>query len=1025
MIEYLLKKRKITLLFFVMVIITGFLSFLQLPRQQEPDVIINQATVTTIYPGAPAEKVEQTVTKKIEQRIKELQGVKNITSSSGSGYSFILVEAEDGVDPKKEWDELRKKVQDAESDLPDEAEKPVVNDDLNRQAFYTLHLTADSQDQLYSLRETVKSWKDRLRTVPGVADVTVGGLPEQEARVEVDTRRLAQYGITWTQVVEALKSENEKTPTGDLSIKGRIYQLKLPDTYRLEDLNRVIVTRSAGGFPVYLQDVGRAYLATEKVKTYVYHNGRPAIVMGVIVEKGTDIPSLQASVDKMLPALQKSLPVWAEVEPVYSSNREISALFGDLKREMLIAMGAVLFICTLGLNFIAALMVAIAIPISMAVGLLFLPPLGITLNNITMYSLIMVLGILVDDAVVVNDNIERRLFMLRESPLAASVNGAREVSLSILTATMATLFSFGPLLLLKGDIGQFIRPIPTVIIFTMLASMAMSLTIIPIFRRWYERGRYQDKAFDRKPAGLLGRRLKQLTGWYANKLMPRMLRHPLRTGLTGVLIGTLAYGLIPFIPVELFPDKIREELPLLITLPKGSDVEETRRIAVEVQGWVSGQPGVKEVEASAGARAGLWFGQGEGLTDVADENAMVMARLDTKKVKLEEAADRWGKELRQKYPGVDFNPLIIKEGPPVGDPITLHIYGDDIGELRQLSQQVRDRISRVPGASNIQDNFGMDRYSLEFQVNKAMMEQRLVSYSELSRTLRLVSEGITVSQFDTGKDLIDIKLYAEKSGGDPVAVFQHLTVASAAGEQIPLSEIATVRPSFAIQAIPHRNLARVVTITGDVQGRTATEVMNDVKQIMGEMELPDGYRWEVGGETSEQTDIFIDLGKLSIVVFFLILIQIAMQFYSISIPFLVMSTVYLAVAGSMIGLFITRTPLGFMSMLGCISLAGIVVRNGIVLIDFIEKARRAGSELGQAVIQAGEARLRPILMTSLTAMAGLMPMALSGSSLFRPLAITIISGLLLSTMLTLIVVPSLYTALAAHKERRKAGKALK
>ncbi len=454
-------------------------------------------------------------------------------------------------------------------------------------------------------------------------------------------------------------------------------------------------------------------------------------------------------------------------------------------------------------------------------------------------------------------------------------------------------------------------------------------------------------------------------------------------------------------------------------------MEETNRITREVQDWVSRQPGVKEVAAVAGARAYLWFGDRAALNSVSDQNAMVMAKLDTKKVKLQEAADRWCQELKQKYPGMDINPRFLKTGPPVGDEIEIQIYGNDIGKLRQISQQVRDKASKVPGARNIQDDFGMDRYALEFQVNKAMMDQRLVNYTDLSRTLRLVSEGIAVGEFDNGKDLIDLKLYAEKSGEDPLAVFQHMTVANARGEQIPLAQIATIKPSFTIQTIPHRNLSRVVTITGDVHNRTATEVMDDIAQIFKEMELPAGYRWDTGGETSEQTDIFIDMGKLSIVVVFLILIQIAMQFYSISLPFLVMSTVYLAVAGSMIGLFATRTPLSFMSMLGCISLAGIVVRNGIVLIDFIEKAREAGTELVQAVIQAGEARLRPILLTSMTAIAGLMPLALSGDPLFTPLATTIISGLLFSTMLTLIVVPSLYTVLAGYKERIRAKKAQK
>ncbi len=289
----------------------------------------------------------------------------------------------------------------------------------------------------------------------------------------------------------------------------------------------------------------------------------------------------------------------------------------------------------------------------------------------------------------------------------------------------------------------------------------------------------------------------------------------------------------------------------------------------------------------------------------------------------------------------------------------------------------------------------------------------------MSRTLRLVGEGITVSQFDSGKDLFDIKMYSEKAKENPFTVFQRLSVTNARGVQIPLSELVSIKPAFTIAKIPHRNLSREVEVFCNVKGRTATEVMNQIKPLLNKVSFPEGYRWEVGGETSEQTGIFIDMGKLSIVVVFLIITLMAIQFYSLSLPLLVMSTIFLALAGSLIGLFVTQTPLGFMTMMGAISLSGIVVRNGIVLIEFIEEARREGIELRQAVISAREARLCPILLTTMTAVAGLLPLAFSGEVLFKPLAVTIIAGLLFSTMLTLIVVPSLYTVLAIYKEKRQ------
>ncbi|MDF2681934.1 MAG: AcrB/AcrD/AcrF family protein [Brevibacillus sp.] len=982
------------------------------------------ATVTTIYPGASPEKVEQTVTKKLEEKINELQGLNYISSTSTLGVSSIVLETKSGVDPKQKWDELRKKVKDAEADLPADAKQPIINDDLNRTFVQTFAVTADTTEQLYSLRTMMKSWKEQLRTIPNVADVTVEGLPEQEVHIEVDTQKLSQYGLTWGQVMMAVKKENEKIPLGDLTTDKRTYQLKLAETADVEELNQVIISRSQEGYPIYLKDIGTVKLTTESIKSMSYYNGKPSLSISVNAETGSDVPSLQKRVDDMMLTLDKSMPVWAEKHSIYSQNERVDELFSDLTREMVIAIVAVLLVCTLGLNLITSFVVALAIPISLAVGLLFLPSLGISLNMISIVSLIIVLGILVDDAVVVNDNIERRLSVLGEKPLKAAVKGANEVSISIVTATLATIASFAPLMFLSGNAGQFIRPVPAIISLTMLASMIMSLTIIPIFRQWYEQRRKTGAEGYRKPAGLLGKQLNQLTKWYASKLMPKILRRPLLAGMIGVLIGTAAYGLIPLTPVQLFPNDDRPQFLVNIRVPVGSSIYETDRVVRGVSDWILKQPAIESVASYAGGSAPKMFGgdtaAGSGITV-----GQLVVRFDEKKAKIDDMMEPWTEEFKKLYPEATILPTQLEAGPPVGKPVVIRVYGEDIETLRSLSAQVKDLVANVSGTYDVQDNFGVERYTLEFVINKQLMEQKLVNYTDLSQTLRLVSEGITVSEFDSGTDLIDIKLFLQKGQEEPALLFQRLSIANARGELIPLSQLAEVKPTFSTQAIPHRDLSRSVTISSDLKGRTATEVMTELGPKLNGISLPEGYRFDIGGETSEQTDIFIDMGKLSILVVFLILILIAMQFYSLTIPVLVMSTVYLAVAGSLIGLFVTQTPLGFMTMMGVISLSGIVVRNGIVFIEFIEEARHSGVELKQAVIQAGEARLRPIVLTSMTAVAGLMPLAVSGDVLFKPLAVTIISGLLFSTMLTLIVVPSFYTVLTQRKMKKLARKAAK
>ncbi|MCW2278561.1 efflux RND transporter permease subunit [Heliophilum fasciatum] len=1024
MIEYVVKKRKITLLFFVMVTLLGLFSFWGLPKQETPDIVVRTASVTTVYPGAMPAKVEQAVTRKIEEQIKGIEGIKSIVSTSGLGVSSIIIECKDDVEPEGRWEELRKKVKDAEKDLPADCKQPIINDDLNRIFLMTFNITADRLDDLYELRPMIQNWKDQLRTIPHVSNVTVTGLPDEEVRVTIDSQKLRNFGLSWGQVLNAIKQSNEKAPLGAMDGSARSYELTLREVTDVQEFSRSLITRTADGTPVYLRDLGTVELTHKNTEVYAYHNGRPAISISLSAETGSDVPAVQANIDKTLAYLQTTLPTWAQVELVYAQNERIDELFSDLTRETLIAIVAVILVCTLGLNVTTSFVVMMALPISLAVGLIPLKSMDVTLNQISVIALIIVLGILVDDAVVVNDNIERRLVVLGETPTEAAVRGSKEVGLSILTATLATICAFAPLALLNGNVGSFIKPIPIIITLAMLASMVMSLSVIPIFREWRENRRNrvhpgQDAAssaeFFRKPAGLLGPQIQRLTLFYAGTLMPKMLRRPLRTGLIGVGIALLGYALIPLTPVQLFPNADRAEMLINIRTPVGSSITETARTVQAVGQWIDEQPGVIMTAGYAGSFTPKMFSGATGF-GTGDTIGQIVVKVDQKNLTTEKAVALWTEALAERFPHASVIPKELQAGPPVGAPIEVRLYGSDIEKLRTLSQQIQDRIRALPGTFDVNDSFGVDKYALDIKIRKDTMDALGVNESDLSRTIRLVSEGLSISKFDTGRDLIDITLYSEASAVDPLIALQRLTVPNSRGEQIPLYQLADIQPGFSIASIPHRDLSRVVTVTSDLKGRTATEAINELKPQLAALSLPEGYRYELGGEISEQNDVFIDMGKLSIVVVFLIIMLIAMQFYSLSIPLLILSTIFLAFAGSLIGLFITRTPLGFMTMMGAICLAGIVVRNGIILVEFIEEARHGGLDVIPAVIAAGEARLRPILLTSGTAIAGLLPLALSGDVLFQPMAITIISGLFFSTMLTLIIVPSFYTVMAVWKQ---------
>jgi len=1023
MINYFVRKRKITLLFFVMLILFGVTQLSQMPKQLMPDIVVKTALVTTTYAGATPELMEQTVTEVLEQKIKEVTNLKTISSTSGNGISTITVQAEDDANAKDTWNELRRKVEDAQAELPSDADTPVVNDNLTSTFVQSFAIYGKTKEDIYALSDLMNTWRDQLRSVPGITSVEIQGIPDQQVRIDLDMAKLQQYNISWETVRQAIQSENNRVPTGNLTYENRSYQLTVDKTTDYNALKDIVVFQTEAGIPVYLKDVADVQLLKATESYLSYYNGVPSISLDISSQTGSDVPTMNERLTEKMNSLKKTLPANVKIVSLFAQNDEVERIFGGLIKEMLIAIAAVILICTLGMNLLTAGFVALAIPVSIALGLIFLPGLGITLNQITIVGLIIVLGILVDDAVVVNDNIERRLSTLGENPTDASIKGTKEVAISIITATLATISAFLPLMVLQGDMGAFIRPIPTVISLCMLASMIMSLTIIPIFRQWYEERQIErGKRHIDKPAGLLGRQIQAVSNGYAHRLMPKVLKRPLLIALIGLVVSTFAYGLAAFTPVELFPTSEDPQITINVNLPSGTSLQETDRVVQGMAAWLKKQPEVENMAYASGGAAPQLFTNLSGLGG-SSTNAGQILVTGKHGMNISQTTDQWADTLKKDYPGIQTSVSGTDLGVSVGKPVSIRILGDDLEEIRSLTDQIKQIIGNTPGTYGITDTMGIDNYALDFVVNKQAMDRYKVTYSNLTQTLLMMGSGMSVGDFDNGEDLVDMKVYMKGySSASPSSLLQQVNVTNSAGVQIPLSQIVSMKPNFSIQQIDRYDLQRVNTIEADVNGRTATEVMQEIQPKLQQMNFPEGYTWEIGGETSNQADTFGDLGKLFIVAVFLIFILIVIQFYSLSIPIIIMTTVYLAAAGGILGLFLTRTPIGFMSVMGIIALAGIVVRNGIVLIEFIEDARHEGMELKEAIIQAASARFRPILLTSLTAIVGMIPIATVGELLFRPLGVVIIFGLIFSTILTLFVVPSLYMVVARSKDKRQARK---
>ncbi|MCM3700000.1 efflux RND transporter permease subunit [Paenibacillus macerans] len=1020
MIEYFIRKKKLTIFIFAMALVFGIFELSQLPRQEMPRIIQKTALVTTVYPGAGPEKVEQDITIPLEQKFREVEHIKTLESTSEYGLSTITVETEGTVNAEEIWQKIRQKIDDLEASLPKNAQKPVINENLNKTLIHSYAITADSPEQLYALNDLITDWKKQISTVSGVAQVIVQGLPEQEVRIQMDADKLRQYQITWEQLMQAVQHENERTPLGSLDYDEMTYQLHVEQSRNVSDLNRIMISKTAEGVPVYLEDVSTVLLAHSQSNYMAYYNGEQAIVLTVMGNTGADVERMYEKVNREVLALKDTLPKDYRLHTLFSQSDRIDDIFHHLTREMLFAIASVILVCTLGLNLVTSFVVALAIPISIAIGLIILPMIGVTLNQITVIGLIIVMGILVDDAVVVNDNIERRSLTFGESPKEAALRGTKEVAISILTATLALVAAFGPLLFMTGDAGSLAKPLPYAVIFTLLASMLMSLTIIPIFREWHgNRAIAKKEKRPLKPPGLLGKQIDQLRDIYAGKLVPQAIQRPGLYAAGGLLISTLLYGLVLITSLDLFPGTDDPQLSINVRMPVGTSLEETREITAEIAEWVRQQPHVKTVTYAAGGNAPMLFQDMTADDRTGPTIGQVAVMGEEEMFDAEGMVKKWSAELPDRYPGQTITLKIPKLGLPLGKPVSIRIAGNDLNQLQNLSQTVKKEIMNTEGTLDVHDNMENERYLLDFQITKQAMDHYQVSYSNLTNTLLLLGNGLQFSEFDTGSDLVQIKLSLDKADQNPKDLFQQLNVTNAAGLQIPLTQLVEMKPSFATQKINHYNLKRTISIDADVYGRTANEVVHEVKGKMNHMVLPPGYTWEVDGEISGQNEILLELGKLFIVVIFLIFFLIFLQFYSFSAPLIILTTVFLAVAGGLLGLFLMNMPVSFMGVLGVMALAGIVVRNGIVLLEFIEDARREGAELNEAILSATRARFRPILLTSVTAIVGMIPIAAIGEILFKPLAFTIIFGLIYSTLLTLFVVPSLYLIIAKFKLKRQ------
>ncbi len=981
--------------------LVGIYTFLTLPKREIPETPVNLVMVSSILPGAEPAEVERTVTNILERAIKKVDGIDTLNSVSANSASIITLSLKDGIDNEQTISKLQQEVQRSANELPENAQTPEVKKlDL---AFPLISYMFTGDDKaLADLEGSFAKLSDDIQSIEGVAGTTVKGFMDKQIMITLDPDKLAEYQLQSFDVLTALQQVNQPLSLGTHDDGMERVVLTVEQSEGMKKLEELQIGNSAVPL-AFLADIEETAKEARDIVTFENQN---AISYTIFLQTGQDIPSMDKTIAKKMNQYIEELPKEVTAHTYESQADNVNTIFNSLYISLLIAVIAVLIVTTAGLTLFGSFAVALTVLASVLIGLIPIPYMGVDLNQISIIGLIIAIGILVDDSIVVNDNIQRR-YKLGDSPLDGAINGVKEVYTSIVSSSLAIVVTFSPLLLLSGGNGAFIKALPSILITTIIASTVLSITLVPMLQ--YIKTKKRNKKISDTP-GLLGKPLEKIAVFYSEKVLRFVLKRPVVVGVGGLLIATSLLFLAFLTPFEFFPAADEEEVTMNVRLAEGTKIDDTNNELQKMMDEVANEDdNVKETAIFTGSGLPNLFASS--MNNTGENTAQAVFRVDNEKTSASAFIEKWEPELRERYSDAEIFLDTIVQGPPVGAPVTATIQGDDIEQLAKLRDDLKNRLLEN-GANIVTDNLGQSVPSIEYVPNRKALVDNQISLSLVTNQLQLLTQGVPLFSLYEGD--ISKEVVLKQKGiteGEPVDL-SAIVVPSLANPGPPklftLDQLLTAKKTTAITQIPHEKGDRAITLKayGD-QDKFKDKMLESVEAERDN--LPEGYTISTGGENADQQAFFAEIGILFLVVLLLVYLVIAFQFKSFTLPFLVLFAVYLGISGAILGLFITQTPLSFLGVMGIVSLTGIVVRNAVVLIDFVEMRRMLGNmDVIEAIVESGYARIKPIILTSLTSIVALIPVAISGDPLFEALAITIIAGLAFSSLFTLVMIPALY-----------------
>jgi multidrug efflux pump subunit AcrB len=1002
LLEFPIRRYQFTLVAFLCLVALGVYSFLSLPREEDPSFNVPGFTIAVIMPGADPKQLEQLVAKPIEDRIAELDDVMTIDTTVTNGVSFIALEFEAWADPAKKYDEVTRELNALRPSLPAEIQLIDVrkfNPGFVNIAQYAL----SSPDATYrELEDQARLLKEALKHVDGVRTAESWAYPQRELRVELDLPRMAELKLSVTQVGRALQSDNTNMPAGSLDLGARNFSLQTSGAYENLDQVRDTVVTSIAGRTLRVRDIATVRW-DEQTWTHVgRYNGVRAAFVTANMKSGYNMMDVQRAMDRAVTGFRAALPHRIELQQGFVQSDNVRHRLNRLYLDFSIAIALVL-LTLLPLGLRAAGIVMISIPLSLAVGLSALYFLGFSLNQLSIAGFVVALGLLVDDSIVAVENIARHMRggMKRTD---AALAGTRQIAVAILGCTATLIFAFLPLLALPGTPGKFIRVMPLAVVATVIGSLLIALLVIPFIA---------SRVLDEHTPAHGNALLDQLMGAIHRYYRPALhfcLGRPRRTvaiSIGGALL--LSVLLAMFMGSSLFPKADTPQFLVQVTTPNGSSLAETDRAVHFAESTVRGLPDFKAVFANVGHGNPQVYYNHIVRNDAANYGELFVTLNSYNAHSTPRALDLLRTEL-DRYPGARIYVHEFTNGIPISAPIAVRVIGQDLDRLDTLSREVEAVVKGTPGTRDISNPLRVRRTNLRFDFNAQKAAMLGVPSVEFDRAARLAVSGLQAGTFkDPSGEQYAIVMRAPLRGRADLSALDNVRVPTLTGQSLPLAQLASLHFDAAPVVIARYNRERAVTINSEVQrGYNTNKVTSEVVKRLNAMAWPRGYHYRLGGDAEASSKSFAGIGTAAIVAVFGIFAILVLEFGNFRSTLIVLTVVPLGVFGGLLMLLLTRNDISFVASIGFIALVGIEIKNSILFVDFTNQLRTQGMSVDAAIEQAGEIRFLPILLTTVTAIGGLLPLAVQNIGMYSPMAWVIIGGLISSTLLARLVTPVVY-----------------